>query len=184
MSDEEIMQKFNEQFSDQLPNDAKKKEEAVAPYRVSNNFNTVNSNNIANFQNSSSEKNILENQKNIIDNNTNNNVTTNSNFSNFNTNDAKFINNSSDNLNNNSSFSNTSNYVPPSVDNIVSDNTTKYDTNVSYNYVPTYSTKKSKKSTFKLTNENLVFIVIVVILFVFILIMPSIYDFIREIKMR
>ena len=60
----------------------------------------------------------------------------------------------------------------------------KYDNNVNYNYVPTYNSQKPKKSTIKLTGENLIFLLIVVILFVFILIIPNIYDVIRQIKMR
>lgn len=60
----------------------------------------------------------------------------------------------------------------------------KYDNNVNYNYVPTYNSQKQKKPTIKLTGENLIFLLIVVILFVFILIIPNIYDVIRQIKMR
>lgn len=59
----------------------------------------------------------------------------------------------------------------------------KYETNVNYNYVSTYTSQK-KKPTIKLTGENLIFILIVVILFISILIIPAIYDFIRQIKMR
>ena len=60
----------------------------------------------------------------------------------------------------------------------------KYDNNVNYNYVPTYNSQKPKKPTIKLTGENLIFLLIVVILFVFVLIIPNIYDIIRQIKMR
>ncbi len=60
----------------------------------------------------------------------------------------------------------------------------KYETNVNYNYVSTYSNTKKKKPTVQLTGENLVLILIVVVLFASILIIPAIYDFIRQIKMR
>lgn len=59
----------------------------------------------------------------------------------------------------------------------------KYETNVNYNYVSTYSNTKKKKPTVQLTGENLVLILIVVVLFASILIIPAIYDFIRQIKM-
>ena len=68
--------------------------------------------------------------------------------------------------------------------NVQSSEPPKYQNNVNYNYVPTYNTNNRKKPTVKLTGENMIFIVIVVILFAFILVIPTIYDFIRQIKMR
>lgn len=58
-----------------------------------------------------------------------------------------------------------------------------YNSNVNYTYVPTYKSTQNKKNTIKITSDIKTLLVLVFILFIFILVVPSIYDFIREIKM-
>ena len=58
-----------------------------------------------------------------------------------------------------------------------------YNSNVNYTYVPTYKSTQNKKNTIKITSDIKTLLVLVFILFIFILVIPSIYDFIREIKM-
>lgn len=82
---------------------------------------------------------------------------------------------------NNTYFPNPSNVVDEQKNSI---DPPKYTSNVNYNYVSTYNNSKPKKSTIKLTQENIIFIVIIFTLFVFILIIPTIYDFVRQIKMK
>lgn len=150
MSDEEIMQKFNETFNKSENNSPNaKSEEEVIPYKASTNLNTNNNEQSLPNNNFSQDEKLEINDLLSTDNST---------------------------------------YYPSN--NEVSNNQTqvneppKYDNNVNYNYVPTYSAQKNKKPTIKLTGENLIFLLIVVILFVFILIIPNIYDVIRQIKMR
>ena len=75
-----------------------------------------------------------------------------------------------------------SSYSYSDVENM-SDN--QYQSNVNYNYVATNvnANTKPKKATVKLSQENLIFLAIIAILFIFILIIPIIYDIIRQIKM-
>ena len=63
--------------------------------------------------------------------------------------------------------------------------TEQYSDNVSYNYIPTYTNnQKEKKISLNVTPEMKLLIGIVALLFIFILVVPTIYDFIRQIKMR
>ena len=56
------------------------------------------------------------------------------------------------------------------------ENEQKYDSNVSYNYVPSYSSKSKKTISFKMSPEMLSIIIIVAILLIAIMIIPTIYD--------
>ncbi len=61
----------------------------------------------------------------------------------------------------------------------------QYSDNVSYNYIPTYTNnQKEKKLSISITPEMKLLLGIVALLFIFILVIPTIYDFIRQIKMR
>lgn len=51
-----------------------------------------------------------------------------------------------------------------------------YASNVNYNYVPSYGSKKKKTITFSIPKELIPIIIIVIILFIVILIIPTVYD--------
>ena len=69
-------------------------------------------------------------------------------------------------------------------DNNVNPNSgSNYNSNVNYTYVPTYKSTQGKKNTIKITSDIKTLLILVFILFIFILVIPSIYDLIREIKM-
>lgn len=64
-------------------------------------------------------------------------------------------------------------------------NYAQYDSNVNYNYIPTYnSTQNKKKNTIKVSSDMKILFIIVAILFVFILIIPTIYNVVREILIK
>lgn len=52
-----------------------------------------------------------------------------------------------------------------------------YESNVSYNYVPSYSSKTKKTISFKMSPEMLSIIIIIAILLIVIMIIPTVYDF-------
>lgn len=142
MNDEEIMRKFNEQFSDEKYQQQKQEVQNVEPYKATANLN------VANPQ--------------VTQTNANQQV----------------------NLNNQGTLNNqVPDMMKPETNNYASYNT--YGDNVSYNYVPSYNTKKKKqKASITISPEMKMGFIIVALLFVFVLIMPTIYDLIRNISIR
>lgn len=161
MNDEEIMKRFNETFSDDVPASEAKKPEEVTPYKATVNQNVVptdvtvptsTNNDIPPLNNTASApttENPTVEKEEVKKENVDSNKMMEPDKNNY----------SNQEVNNNDKAS-----------------------NVNYNYVPTYDSKQKKTISIKISPELKPVIIIVIILFVVIMIIPNVYDFFTHIK--
>lgn len=166
MNDEEIMKRFNETFSDDVSNTEVKQPEVVTPYKA-----TTNQNVAPTSMNVPTSSNVdippLNNTANATTPNVVNSTV--SEVSNESTVEKQLeVNN---NVSDKMMEVDKNNYSQPEVN-----------SNVNYNYVPTYDSKKKKTISIKISPELMPVIIIVIILFIVIMIIPNVYDYFTHVR--
>lgn len=164
MNDEEIMRRFNETFSDK-PVEQKTTPEVVTPYRATVNQNVVPTTMTV----PTSTNNEIPSLNTNVNQNTSNVVQQPSSIN------PQVV------QNNQTPPDNKTNIMEVDKNNYT-EQQTQQPTNVNYNYIPSYESKKKKTISIKISPELKPVIIIVIILFVVIMIIPTVYEYFTHLR--